>query len=245
MGAPAATTHPSDGVIQRFGLAGSAPRVELCAVRLRHTVSVPAVNRELLERAQAGDSTAFGELIRPHLPSVRRFAYAFARHWSDADDLAQEALLKAYRAIASFEGRSSLATWLYSVTRSVCLDHYRGKLAHARSAEDPLDDQEEKASPQAGPDGLLETKGDAERLWQALKALPAEFRVPLVLFEIEGLGYEEIAHVEAVPLGTIRSRLSRGRQQLKTLLASADAPTASRPGTRSDARSSNSGSARP
>ena len=203
------------------------------------------MDRQLLERAQAGDSAAFGELIRPHLPSVRRFAYAFVRHWSDADDLAQEALLKAYRAIASFEGRSSLGTWLYSVTRSVCLDHYRSKLAHARSAEAPLDDQEERASPQAGPDRLLETKGDAEQLWQALKELPAEFRVPLVLFEIEGLGYEEIAHVEAVPIGTIRSRLSRGRQQLKALLASLEAPAASRAGTRSDARSSNSGSARP
>jgi RNA polymerase sigma-70 factor (ECF subfamily) len=210
-------------------------------------VSVPAVDRQLLERAQAGDSTAFGELIRPHLPSVRRFAYAFARHWADADDLAQEALLKAYRAIASFEGRASLATWLYSVTRSVCFDHYRGKLAHARNAEDPLDDHAENVptSPLASPDGLLEAKGDAERLWRALKTLPAEFRVPLVLFEIEGLGYEEIAHIEAVPIGTIRSRLSRGRQQLKTLLAGLEAPASSRSGTRSDARSSNSGSARP
>lgn len=210
-------------------------------------MTVPAVDQQLLERARAGDSAAFGELIRPHLPSVRRFAYAFTRHWSDADDLAQEALLKAYRAIGSFEGRAALATWLYSVTRSVCLDHYRGKLAHARSAEDPLEDHAEHAAAplHAGPDGVLEAKGEAERLWRALKTLSAEFRVPLVLFEIEGLGYEEIAHVEAVPIGTIRSRLSRGRQQLKALLAEAETMPASRPGTRSDARSSNSGSARP
>jgi RNA polymerase sigma-70 factor (ECF subfamily) len=209
-------------------------------------VNVPAVDQQLLERARSGDSAAFGELIRPHLPSVRRFAYAFARRWSDADDLAQEALFKAYRAIASFEGRASLATWLYSVTRSVCLDHYRGKLAHARSAEDPLEDHAENApSPHAGPDGLLAATGDAERLWRALKTLPAEFRVPLVLFEIEGLGYEEIARVESVPIGTIRSRLSRGRQQLKALLAEVETLPASRAGTKTDARSSNSGSARP
>jgi RNA polymerase sigma-70 factor, ECF subfamily len=209
-------------------------------------VNVPAVDPQLLERARAGDSAAFGELIRPHLASVRRFAYAFARRWSDADDLAQEALFKAYRAIGSFEGRASLATWLYSVTRSVCLDHYRGKLAHARSAEDPLEDHAENApASQAGPDGLLEAKGEAERLWQALKMLPAEFRVPLVLFEIEGLAYEEIARIESVPIGTIRSRLSRGRQQLKALLAQVEPLPASRTGTRTDARSSNSGSARP
>jgi RNA polymerase sigma-70 factor (ECF subfamily) len=232
--------------VQRFGRVRSAPDVELCAVRLRHTVSVPAVDPQLLQRARAGDSAAFGELIRPHLPSVRRFAYAFARHWSDADDLAQEALLKAYRAIGGYEGRASLATWLYSVTRSVCLDHSRSKLAHARKAEDPLEDHAEHvpASPHAGPDGLLEAKGEAERLWRALKTLPSEFRVPLVLFEIEGLGYEEIAHIESVPIGTIRSRLSRGRLQLKALLAEVESLPASRAGTRSDARSSNSGSAR-
>lgn len=207
-------------------------------------MSVPAVDRELLERARAGDGAAFGELIRPQLSSVRRFAYAFARRWSDADDLAQEALLKAYRSIAGFEGRSSLATWLYSVTRSVCLDHHRSKLARARGAEDPLEDQAESASPQAGPDGLLETKGDTELLWGALKRLPAEFRVPLVLFEIEGLAYDEIASIEGVPIGTIRSRLSRGRQQLKALLAAAEAPPEPRSGTGALARSSNPGSAR-
>jgi RNA polymerase sigma-70 factor (ECF subfamily) len=210
-------------------------------------VSVPAADRPLLERARAGDRAAFGELIRPHVPTVRRFAYAFARHWSDADDLAQEALLKAFRAIGGFEGRSSLATWLYSVTRSVCYDHYRGKLAHARDVEDPLDEHADLAAPslEAGPDRLLESKDEAALLWRALKTLPAEFRVPLVLFEIEGLAYEEIAHIEGVPVGTIRSRLSRGRQQLKTSIAGLEPLPRTRVGTGAGARSSNPGSARP
>jgi len=210
-------------------------------------VNVPGVDRDLLERARAGDSRAFGELIRPHVPSVRRFAYAFARRWSDADDLAQEALLKAFRAIASYEGRAALGTWLYSVTRSVCLDHYRSKLAHARNAEDPLDALAESmsASPLAGPDRQLEARDEAECLWRALKALPAEFRVPLVLFEIEGLGYEEIASVEGVPIGTIRSRLSRARQQLRARLGTLESVPVATVGTSAGARSSNSGSARP
>jgi RNA polymerase sigma-70 factor (ECF subfamily) len=205
------------------------------------------VDRPLLERARAGDRAAFGELIAPHVPSVRRFAYAFSRHWSDADDLAQESLLKAFRAIAGFEGRSSLATWLYSVTRSVCYDHYRSKLAHAREAEDPLEDHAETApvSSDAAPDRVLEAKDDAALLWRALKTLPAEFRVPIVLFEIEGLAYEEIAHVEGVPVGTIRSRLSRGRQQLQALLTGVERRSPAGLGTRTGPRSSNSGSARP
>ena len=209
-------------------------------------MNVPGVDRDLLERARAGDSRAFGELIAPHVPSVRRFAYAFARRWSDADDLAQEALLKAFRAIGSYEGRAALGTWLYSVTRSVCYDHYRSKLAHARGAEDPLDELGESAqvSPLPGPDRQLEARDDAELLWRALKALPAEFRVPLVLFEIEGLGYEEIANVEGVPIGTVRSRLSRARQQLRAQLGTPDPVPVASVGTTSGARSSNSGSAR-
>jgi RNA polymerase sigma-70 factor (ECF subfamily) len=220
---------------------------ELCAVRLRHTVSVPAVDGSLIERARAGDRAAFGELIRPHVASVRRFAYSFARHWSDADDLAQEALLKAYRAFGGFEGRASLATWLYSVTRSVCYDHYRGKLAHSRDVEDPLDEHAEAAplAPEDGPDRLLEAKDDAALLWRALKTLSAEFRVPLVLFEIEGLSYDEIAHIEGVPVGTIRSRLSRGRQQLGTVLASLEHRPTACVGTGAGVRSSNAGSTRP
>jgi RNA polymerase sigma-70 factor, ECF subfamily len=210
-------------------------------------VSVPGLDRQLLERAQAGDTSAFGELIRPHVPSVRRFAYAFARRWSDADDLAQDALLKAFRAISTFEGRSSLSTWLYSVTRSVCFDHYRGKLAHARDVEEPYDEQENGSatSPSAGPDRVLEMRDEAEQLWQALKRLPAEFRVPLVLYEIEGLGYEEIAHIEAVPIGTIRSRLSRARQQLKALLSDLDGFPRQSLGTGATAASSNPRSVRP
>jgi RNA polymerase sigma-70 factor, ECF subfamily len=210
-------------------------------------VSVPGLDRQLLARAQAGDTVAFGELIRPHVPSVRRFAYAFARRWSDADDLAQDALLKAFRAISTFEGRSSLATWLYSVTRSVCFDHYRGKLAHARDVEEPFEEQENggASAASAGPDRLLEMRDEAEQLWRALKRLPAEFRVPLVLYEIEGLGYEEIAHIEAVPIGTIRSRLSRARQQLKALLSDLDGLPRQSLGTGAGSASSNPRSARP
>jgi RNA polymerase sigma-70 factor (ECF subfamily) len=210
-------------------------------------VSVPGLDRQLLERARAGDTVAFGELIRPHVPSVRRFAYAFARRWSDADDLAQDALLKAFRAISTFEGRSSLSTWLYSVTRSVCFDHYRGKLAHARDVEEPYEEQENGSatSPSAGPERLLEMRDEAEQLWQALKKLPAEFRVPLVLYEIEGLGYEEIAHIEAVPIGTIRSRLSRASQQLKALIGDLEAMPRQSLGTAAGSVSSNPRSARP
>jgi RNA polymerase sigma-70 factor (ECF subfamily) len=208
---------------------------------------MPAVDRQLLERARAGDGLAFGELIRPYVPSVRRFAYAFARNWSDADDLAQDALLKAFRAISGFEGRSSLSTWLYSVTRHVCFDHQRSQQVRARGSEESLEVAAvvDAPSPLPGPDRVLETKHEAEQLWRALKSLPSEFRVPLVLFEIEGLEYQEIARIEGVPIGTVRSRLSRARQQLEVELSRLEPFRPSRAGTEPGARSSNTRSARP
>jgi RNA polymerase sigma-70 factor (ECF subfamily) len=191
---------------------------------------------------------AFEELIRPHLPRVRRFAHAFTRNWADADDLAQDALLKAFRSIAAFEGRASLSTWLYTITRSVCLDYQRSRGARSRELEEPL--QEESASraevsPLPGPEALAAGKSDAERLWAHLRTLAPEFRVPLVLYEIEGLAYDEIARIEGVPIGTVRSRLSRARTQLRQQLANEDEQRAvanRRRGTDSVASSSNPGS---
>lgn len=181
-----------------------------------------SLGMDLLELAQQGDRYAFEQLIRPHIASIRRFAYAFARDWDDADDLAQEALIKAFRALPSFEGRSSLTTWLYALTRNLCHDHYRGKLAKTRALEDPLDDAELEASENAH--AWLEHKADVTRLWEAVKRLEPTFRAPLVLCDIEELSYENVAQIEGVPIGTIRSRLSRARERLRRLLADEPEP---------------------
>jgi RNA polymerase sigma-70 factor (ECF subfamily) len=202
------------------------------------------VDSELLERAQSGDALAFEELVRPHVTSVRRLAYAFVQRWSDADDLAQEALIKAFCAIGGFQGRSAFSTWLYTVTRRVCQDFHRGR-GGGRGREDVFD--EEEPPPSQGNslepiDELVVSKAEVERLWAHLRELAPEFRVALVLFEVEGMAYEEIAKIERVPVGTIRSRLARARQQLRARLAEAEAESSRRPGTSSALRPSESGS---
>jgi len=174
--------------------------------------------RQLLERAQRGDSSAFGLLIHPHLDAIRRFAYSFARDWNDADDLAQEALIKAFRSLSAFESRSALTTWLYTVVRSVCQDHRRASARRASHLHDGLGPEDDIADQGELQDEELERKDEADALWAAIRCLPPEFRVCVVLFDIEGLSYEEIAEVEAVPIGTVRSRLSRGRGRLEKLL---------------------------
>ena len=179
--------------------------------------SAPANHDEVLQRAQAGDPDAFHALVEPHLPVVRRIALAFSRNRSDADDLAQDAILKAYRSIAAYRGDGNIGPWLFTVTRNVCHDAYRRAKARGIPGEVVLDEERELSSGD-DPLVLLEAKSDAERLWDAIRNLEAKFRVALVLFEIEGLSYEDVARIERVPVGTVRSRLSRARAQLSRAL---------------------------
>lgn len=129
--------------------------------------------------------------------------------------MAQDALLKAYRSFHTYQKRSSLSTWLYSVTRSVCIDWYRRQ----RSARTPQTSElsDEHCDPGDSQQHLLEKKSEAERLWKAIHQLSAEFRLPLVMADVEGLAYEEIAQLESIPVGTVRSRLSRARRKLADL----------------------------
>jgi RNA polymerase sigma-70 factor (ECF subfamily) len=169
-----------------------------------------------LDLARQGDPRAFERLIRPHLASLRRFAFSFCGDAAEANDLAQESLLKAFRSIRGFRGQSSLTTWLYSVARSTFIDSRRGRLARARTLEAAL--EPEDAPVQCGPDELLTARCEVERLRAALRRLEPRFRIPIVLCEIEGLSYEHVATIEQVPIGTIRSRISRGRAKLLDLL---------------------------
>jgi len=143
--------------------------------------------------------------------------FSLSKNWQDADDVAQEALIKAFRSFPSFDGRCSLSTWLYTVARSASVDWHRSRMGQASQREKPLPSAHPAALP--GQDEACSQQQDRERLWQAIQRLDERNRVPLVLFEVEGLSYEEIAKIEGVPMGTIRSRLSRARQELREQLA--------------------------
>ena len=171
---------------------------------------------QLLEQARQGNPAAFQQLVGPYIPTVRRFSYAFCRGWQDADDLAQEALLKAFLALGSFDGRAALSTWLFAIVRNTAIDWSRSRRGRERELEDPFTDRH--AHSLQAQDRTWERREEAQRIWGALKRLDAIFRVPLVLHHIEGLTYEDIARVERVSIGTVRSRLARGRKKLKKLL---------------------------
>lgn len=182
------------------------------AVLLRYPLE--SVERDLLARARLGDAEAFHALLLPRHGSLRRLAFSFTGNWDEADDLAQEAMVKAFRVLPTFEQRSAFSTWLYAVARSVCRDFHRRKSADRVQSSEP-DDQAACGSLQ---DQLLENHELSQILWLAIQRLEPEFRATLVLSDVEGLSYQEIAEIEALPVGTVRSRLSRARARLRRML---------------------------
>jgi RNA polymerase sigma-70 factor (ECF subfamily) len=173
----------------------------------------------LLTRAQAGEVRAFEDLLRAHLPQIRRFARAFAQVEADADDLAQDAVVKVYKRIRLFRYQSAFSTWLYAVVRNSFLDAAKSRSGRQRGLEDSLEDAPKGTqSDEAPADEQLSREQEKQRLWRALRQVPPEFRTALVLFDLEGHTYDELSAIERVPVGTVKSRLFRGRALLRKLL---------------------------
>lgn len=179
----------------------------------------------LIARAQGGDVRAFEQLLTGHLSQVRRFARAFAGSEHDADDLAQEALLKVYKSIRLFKYQSAFSSWLYAVVRNAFLDFAKSRAGKERTKEDALEDQHaESAQGDPAADELIHQQQEKQRLWRALRQVPVEYRSALVLFDLEGCTYDEVAAIENVPVGTVKSRLSRGRAALREILGESGDP---------------------
>ena len=196
----------------------------------------------LIAQAQDGDVRAFETLLAGHLGQVRRFARAFAGSDTDGDDLAQEALIKVYKSLKLFRYQSAFTTWLYAIVRNAFLDSARSRAGRERKAEEPLVPEHTRGlQDESAPDRSLEQAEERDRLWSALRQVPAEFRSALVLFDIEGCSYDEVAAIEGVAVGTVKSRLSRGRAHLRRLLGEPEEPASDQePGTSSVSPSSNS-----
>jgi RNA polymerase sigma-70 factor (ECF subfamily) len=159
----------------------------------------------------------FEQAILPHLGAAYNLARWLTRNKDDADDVVQEAYLRAYRFFDGFHGGDGRA-WLLRIVRNTCYSW----LEKNRPREPAATFDETKHSgglPEAGPEAPLVASEDREMLRRALEELPGEFREALVLRELEGLSYKQIASVTGVPLGTVMSRLARARERLQECLA--------------------------
>jgi RNA polymerase sigma-70 factor (ECF subfamily) len=169
----------------------------------------------LLARLRAAEPRAFEELVIAYQHRVYGLALRMLGRAAEAEDAAQEVFLRVHRALGGFRGESRLSTWLHAIASRVCLT----RLAERRRRGEP-----DGAALQDLPDGGADPEGAAARgeleaaLSAALDALEPERRVVVVLRDVEGLSYQEIAAALAVPVGTVRSRLSRARAELRVRL---------------------------
>ena len=180
-------------------------------------------DKELAEKAKAGDQSAFEQLVIENQNKVYSLALRLVNDREEAADLAQEAFVKAWQGLSSFQGESSFATWVYRLTTNVCIDHLRKK--KRREGVEPsvsLNDEEsgwaEPADRESDPQLLLERSERGKALARALAKLPDWQRRTLVLRELSGLSYQEIGDALDIDLGTVKSRIARARLSLRKIL---------------------------
>jgi len=178
-------------------------------------------DRDLVRAAAAGDRDAFDDLVRRYQGQIVNLARAMSASDADVDDMAQEVFVRVWRSLATFRGESAFRTWLYGIALNVIRTH-RGRRSKLRAlfwtapADSEVDPVEQARDEDPGIEQKVMLRDAIDR---ALTMLPEELRDALVLRDIQGLEYREIAEALGVPIGTVESRIFRARQRLRPMLA--------------------------
>ncbi len=173
----------------------------------------------LVERVKRGDKSAFDLLVLKYQHRIVKLVSRYVRDPSDALDVAQEAFLKAYRAIPKFRGESAFYTWLYRIAINTAKNYLvmmsrRPTEVEPETVEGETPELESLLKDQATPENLLLTEEIQKTIVEAIETLPEDLRTAINLREVEGLSYEEIAQVMSCPIGTVRSRIFRAREAI-------------------------------
>jgi RNA polymerase sigma-70 factor (ECF subfamily) len=175
----------------------------------------PAATDELIERCLRGDQVAWESIVRQHWRKVFNVAYKFVGKHHEAEDLTQDIFLKVFKSLETFDRRANFQTWLISVSRNLCIDHYRSVRKERETIDRAVDPgQLTPASPDAGPHAALEQRDRVVLLREAMQSLPDALRTAVLLRDIQELTYQEIADRLELPEGTVKSRINRGRTEL-------------------------------
>ncbi|ACB85465.1 RNA polymerase, sigma-24 subunit, ECF subfamily [Natranaerobius thermophilus JW/NM-WN-LF] len=178
----------------------------------------------LVKQCQNGHLDAFEELVHKYHQKVYSLCYRFSGNHDDANDLAQEAFIRVYHSINKFHFKSAFSTWLYRVTSNVCLDEMRKrKRKSSVSLDSPMETDDGELyfnlpDQKFNPELMAERKDVQEIVHKAIQELPKDQKLTLLLREMEGFSYDEMAEVMNVSVGTVKSRLSRARNNLKEIL---------------------------
>jgi RNA polymerase sigma-70 factor (ECF subfamily) len=182
------------------------------------------IDQQLVERAQRGDKHAFELLVTKYQRKLIRLLSRFIRDTSEVEDVAQEAFIKAYRALPNFRGDSAFYTWLYRIGINTAKNYLvamgrRAPTSTGMDAEEAEDLGESELLQDVNtPENQMMSRQVAETVNQTLEKLPEELRTAITLREMEGLSYEEIATIMSCPIGTVRSRIFRAREAIATQL---------------------------
>jgi RNA polymerase sigma-70 factor, ECF subfamily len=208
----AAPADVADPVPQPDGSAPEAPQAPSDAASRRDAI--------LVERARSGDLTAYNDIVSLHQDFLQALVARIVPDRDQAEDVTQEAFFRAYRQIGAFRG-GSLRSWLARIAVNAALDLQRARKRRPVSPYPELEDDswQPPAGDEADPEALTMTAERHAALARALAAITADQRAAIVLFDVEGYDYGEIAEMTGVSLGTVKSRIHRGRLSLRSLLA--------------------------
>ncbi|GGJ01546.1 RNA polymerase sigma factor RpoE [Shewanella hanedai] len=176
-------------------------------------------DQQLVERVQQGDKNAFNLLVQKYQNKVMSLISRYVRNQADVGDVAQEAFIKAYRALPNFRGESAFYTWLYRIAVNTAKNHLvaQGRRAPANDidAEDAeYYDGSDALKEFASPERLMMSEEIQKVIFDTLDTLPEELKMAISLRELDGMSYEEIANVMECPVGTVRSRIFRAREAI-------------------------------
>jgi RNA polymerase sigma-70 factor (ECF subfamily) len=169
----------------------------------------------LIERCLNGDQAAWEVIVRTHRRKVFNIAYKFVGRHDQAEDLTQDVFLKLYKSLDTFDRRANFQTWLVSVSRNLCIDHYRSIRKEREVVNRDVDPSDlTPSAPERSAQAVLEQRDRVQLLRQALEQLPPTLRTAVMMRDIREMSYQEIATKLALPEGTVKSRINRGRTEL-------------------------------
>ncbi len=177
--------------------------------------ATPDAIESLIQRCLRGDQAAWDLVVRQYWRKVFNVAYKFVGRHDEAEDLTQDIFLKIFKSLDTFDRRANFQTWLISVSRNLCIDHYRSVRKERETIDRDVDANElAPASVDPGPMAALEQRDRVALLREALGALPDTLRTAVLMRDIQELSYQEIADRLRLPEGTVKSRINRGRTEL-------------------------------